>query len=105
MPYIGPETYKIYGIDQLERTRTLLKLAAGELVKVPWLMIVDDARIRFWVNYYLNAKKMEYSPQMDAVVPTTRGIDDSVARKVQTDSVQRRVGSRRRYQKPEAGRS
>ena len=49
----------------IEMTKILFKLAAGDLVEVPWIYVVNDARIRRWVNYYINTGQMKYCPNRD----------------------------------------
>jgi hypothetical protein len=65
----GPlEPLPNYG--EIEKFNILMKLGAGDLVEVPWSMIVDDARIRHLVNYLINVGKMRYAANMDAAIPT-----------------------------------
>ena len=56
----------------LETFNVLMKLAAGEMVEVPWSMIRDDDRVRYLVNKLVREKQLEYSPGKNSAVPRYR---------------------------------
>jgi hypothetical protein len=58
--------------SELERFNVLMKLAAGEVVEVPWNMIKDDDRIRLLVNKLVRAHQLQYSISRNSVVPVGR---------------------------------